>query len=200
MCNEHRSTMSLEQIEMAFSELRIPVIFPEGAPNLEPRESIKITDRHAILRRAGAGAGAAELVVRRWSWPGPTGKPVYNFRSEGRQFPQGRCLIPADGFYEFTDPPPVEGAPKRRPKSKWLFTMRGEPWFCIAGLWRAHPDVGEAYTMLTTAPGPDIAPYHDRQIVVLGRSDWGRWLDPAILAADVLRPAPAGTLEIAQVR
>ena len=191
--------MSIQQIEMEFSELRIPVTFPEGAPNLESRESIKITDRHAIVRPAGAGV--AELVVRRWSWPGPTGKPVYNFRSEGRQFPgESRCLIPADGFYEFTDPPPIEGAPKSRPKSKWQFTMRNEPWFCIAGIWRSHPEVGEAYTMLTTAPGLDIAPYHDRQIVVLGRSDWGRWLDPAVLAADVLRPAQAGTLKVVQLR
>ncbi len=35
---------------------------------------------------------------------GQNGKPVYNFRSEGREFASGRCLIPADGFYEFTGP------------------------------------------------------------------------------------------------
>jgi putative SOS response-associated peptidase YedK len=54
--------------------------------------------------------------------------------------------------------------------------------------------------MLTTSPGPDIAPYHDRQGVVLGRTDWGRWLNPAVRAEDVLGPAPAGTLMVEQVR
>ncbi|AJP74564.1 SOS response-associated peptidase family protein [Sphingomonas hengshuiensis] len=200
MCNEHRSLISIDEIDNVFREVRIPLRFPEGRPNLPARESIKITDRHAIVRAAAGGDPAAELVVRRWSWPGPTGKPVYNFRSEGRALDSGRCLIIADGFYEFTDPPPVEGAPKRRPKSKWLFTMRAEPWFAIAGIWRAHPEVGEAYTMLTMAPGPDVAPYHSRQIVVLGRADWGRWLDPATPSTDVLQPAPAGTLDVVQIR
>lgn len=69
-------------------------------------------------------AGDVELVQRRWSWPGPTGKPVYNFRSEARSFGSNRCLILADGFYEFTDKPSEEGAPKRRSKDKWLFTTK----------------------------------------------------------------------------
>jgi putative SOS response-associated peptidase YedK len=53
--------------------------------------------------------------------------------------------------------------------------------------------------MLTTAPGPDVAPYHDRQIVVLNRSDWLRWLDPEISAKEILRPLPEGTLLVEQV-
>jgi len=197
MCNEHRSHVDIDQLSYEFSQIGVPVRFPEGLPNLPPSNSIKITDRHAIVRQ---GAEGAELVMRRWSWPGPTGKPVYNFRSEGRTFDSGRVLIIADGFYEFTDPPPVEGAPKKRPKSKWLFTMPDEPFFCIAGLLRTDAKVGEAYTMLTTSPGPDIAPYHDRQIVVLGRADWAKWLNPAVPAGDVLRPAAAGTLKVTQVR
>jgi hypothetical protein len=52
-------------------------------PNLEPRE----TSASPIARRSCAGEGdAAELVQRRWSWPGRGGKPVYNFRSDGREF------------------------------------------------------------------------------------------------------------------
>jgi putative SOS response-associated peptidase YedK len=74
---------------------------------------------------------------------------------------------PADGFYEFTDP---EDKSKKR-KDKWLFAKPAEPIFCIAGIWRQTSDVGEAFTMLTMEPGPDIAPYHDRQIVIRnGRS------------------------------
>ena len=43
-------------------------------------------------------------------------------------------------------------------------------------------------------------PYHDRQIVVLGRNDWAKWLNPAVPAGDVLGPAPAGTLKVTQIR
>lgn len=197
MCNEYLRHKTPEQLAMQFSEVKVPIRFPEGTPNLPPDQSVKITDRAPIVR---AGVDGAELVMRRWSWPGPTGKPVYNFRSEGRRFGPERCLIVADGFYEFTEPPAEEGAPKRRPKSKWLFTMPGAPFFCIAGIWRTHDQVGEAFTMLTTEPGPDVAPYHSRQVVVLGPKDWGRWLDPNVPAADVLGPAPAGTLAVEQVR
>ena len=193
MCNEVRRRVALGQIRDAFSDLRIPLRFPEGLPNLAPIESIRITDPAAIVR--AAGDGEAELVVRRWSWPGPNGKPVYNFRSEGREFPAGRCLIPADGFYEFTAP----ADPKAKRKDKWVFTKRGEDFFCVAGLWRAT-DAGEAFTMLTTAPGPDVAPYHNRQIVVLERQDWGRWLDARVAAADLLKPLPEGALEVERVR
>jgi SOS response associated peptidase (SRAP) len=57
------------------------------------------------------------------------------------------CLIIADGFYEFTDPDDK----KKKRKDKWLFTKKGESWFCIAGIWRANPDVGEDFTMLNGA-------------------------------------------------
>ena len=132
---------------------------------------------------------------RRWSWPGQNGKPVYNFRSEGREFTSGRCLIPADGFYEFTDP----ADKKKKRKDKWLFTKTGEPWFCIAGIWRTDKDVGEAFTLLTAPPGPDIAPYHDRQIVILERKDWAAWLDGSGSAKAILKPLPAGSLAVEQV-
>lgn len=198
MCNDYRQNIPLEQLELEFSQVRIPLRFPEGRPNLEPRDDIRITDRGAIVR--AADDRTADLIVRRWSWPGPGGNPVYNFRSDGRQFTSGRCLIVADGFYEFTDAPPVEGGPKKPPKSKWLFTMRGTPVFAVAGIWRTDPAVGEAFTMLTTTPGPDVAPYHNRQIVVLAPDDWAAWLNPAIAAPDILKPAPGGTLDVTQVR
>jgi putative SOS response-associated peptidase YedK len=143
--------------------------------------------------RAGDEPGTAELVLRRWSWP-ERGRPVYNFRSENREFTTGRCLIVADGFYEFTAP----SDPKSKRKHKWLFTTAGEPWFCIAGIWRAT-DVGEAFTMLTTAPGPDVAPYHDRQVVVLERADWARWLDASQAAKTMLKPLAHGSLKVEQV-
>jgi putative SOS response-associated peptidase YedK len=196
MCNEQRRRIALGQIREDFSQTRIPLHFPEGLPNLAPLESIRITDPNAIIRASAEEQGAAELVVRRWSWPGTNGRPVYNFRSEGREFSTGRCLIVADGFYEFTAPADA----KAKRKDKWLFTKTDEDWFCIAGIWRATKEVGEAYTMLTMEPGADVAPYHNRQVAVLDRADWTRWLDNAVPARDVLKSLPAGSLQVEKVR
>lgn len=198
MCNDYRLNVDLDTIAGDFSDLRIRIDFPEGRPNIQARDDVRITDIAPIVR-AGTAPGAAELVQRRWSWPGPTGRPVYNFRSEGRSFGENRCLIVADGFYEFTDPAAIEGAPKKKLKDKWLFTMAGQRWFCIAGIYRQHSGVGEAFTMLTTAPGPDVAPFHDRQIVVLSPVDAMCWLDPQVPAAAMLHALPAGSLEVRQV-
>lgn len=197
MCNEAARRIELGLLRDDFAQLRIPLRFPEGLPNMAPLPSVRITD-HTLIVRAAAGAGdewAAEAVTRRWSWPGAGGRPVYNYRSDGRDLPRGRCLIPVDGFYEFTKP----ADSKARRKDKWLFTKAGEPWFCIAGLWRRDAAVGEAFTMLTTEPGPDIAPYHARQVVVIERSDWVAWLSGEASSASLCRPAPAGTLNVAPV-
>ena len=195
MCNEQRRRVAIGQIRDDFSQIRIPLRFPEGLPNLAPLDSIRITDPNAIVRAAADAPGAAELVVRRWSWPGPGGKPVFSYRSEGRSFTSGRCLIVADGFYEFTAP----SDPAKKRKDKWLFTLKDHEWFCIAGVWRNDPQVGEAYTMLTREPGPDVAPYHNRGVAVLAREQWADWLDPAKPAAQVLRPLPEGSLGVEQV-
>jgi putative SOS response-associated peptidase YedK len=195
VCNEVARRIALGEIRDDWSQLKIPLIFPEGLPNLAPLDSIRITDTTLILR---AGAGGVEGVVRRWSWPGAGGRPVYNYRSEGRGFAggagAGRCLLPVDAFYEFTDPP--ADAPKKARKTKWRFVDAVHPWFCIAGWWRTDPGVGEAFTLLTGEPGPDIAPYHHRQIMLPARETWGGWLDGSLSAAQVLRPSPAGSLRV----
>jgi len=130
----------------------------------------------------------------RWSFPpaGPGGRPVFNFRSEGRSFRDSRrCLIPASAFFEFT------GA--RTPKSKYRFALAGQPCFAIAGIWREIAGT-EAFTMLTTAPGPDVTPYHDRQVAVLRPADWASWLYLDRPEAELLRPLPAGSLDVTLVR
>ncbi|MDO9488213.1 MAG: SOS response-associated peptidase [Sphingomonadaceae bacterium] len=193
MCNSYKLHVAAAEIGHLFAAAGIRIVFSEGTPNLEPRDDVRITDVAPIIRSIERGAG--DLVQRRWSWPGPTGKPVYNFRADGRSFNAGRCLIPVDGFYEFTTP----ADPGKKRKDKWLFTMADEPMFCIAGLWRTDPAVGEAFTMLTMPPGPDVAPYHDRQIAVLDRRAWTDWLDPAVAAGEVLKTLPAGSLRVEQV-
>jgi putative SOS response-associated peptidase YedK len=174
MCNDYRLEVETTAIFEDFADLKIKVRFSEGAPNIQARQDIKITDVGPIVRTVDGERNAGDLVQRRWSWPGQNGKPVYNFRSEGREFTSGRCLIIANGFYEFTN---AVDAKKKR-KDKWLFTKKDEPIFCIAGIRRATKEVGEAFTMLTMEPGSDIAPYHNRQIVILERDAWADWLDP----------------------
>jgi putative SOS response-associated peptidase YedK len=198
MCNLYSNKVAPDAIARAFEQLGIPLRFPEGMPNIEPRDEIRITDPAPILRWNSV-EGAAELVQRRWSWSGPGGKPVYNFRSDGREFANsqraGRCLIVADGFYEFTTP--REPRSDKR-KDRWRFTLAGRDWFAIAGLWRTT-DSGEAFTMLTTEPGPDVAPYHNRQVAVLAQERWSAWLDGGGSARDLLGPCPIGSLQVRKV-
>jgi putative SOS response-associated peptidase YedK len=189
MCNLYTQSKSPDEIARLFRDAQIVLRFPEGVPNLEPRD-IRITDPGPIVRRAPDEG--FDLVVRRWSWPGQGGKPVYNFRSDGREFPTGRCLIVADGFYEFTTP----ANPTQKRKDRWLFTPPEGSLLGIAGLIRDDPGRGEAFTMLTTEPGPDIAPYHGRQVAVLRPDQWKAWLTYAQPATVLLGPAPAGTLEV----
>ena len=190
MCNLYTQTKSVDEVARIFRDLQMPITFPEGAPNLQPKE-IAITDPGPIVRVGER----LELVQRRWSWPGPVGKPVYNFRSEGRDFSKGRCLIIADGFFEFT----AQTDPKVKRKHKWRFQLRDAPLFAIAGLWRTDPKVGEAFTMLTTEPGEDVRPYHNRQVVVIAPGNFARWLDPVVPAAQLCKPLPGGSLTVEQV-
>jgi putative SOS response-associated peptidase YedK len=184
MCNEYRFKQSLDRIAEEFSRLRLPLHWAGGAPNLEPRDSIRPTDPAPIV--VGSPDGA-ELKQLRWGFQQPGRPPVINFRSEGRRFSSGRCLIPTDGFYEFTG--------TKSPKSKWLFTRAdSDDFFCIAGLVR-----DDRFTMLTCEPGPDIAPYHDRQIVILPRKHWAAWLGPAEDQPPI-GPLPAGSLKVEQIR
>jgi putative SOS response-associated peptidase YedK len=54
--------------------------------------------------------------------------------------------------------------------------------------------------MLTTSPGPDIAPYHDRQVVVLRPVDWSAWINLSKPESELLKPLPAGSLNEETVR
>jgi putative SOS response-associated peptidase YedK len=130
MCNDYRLLTEAAKLFDDFSQLKIKILFPEGKPNLEAREDIKITDTAPIVRAIDGEPQAGDLVQRRWSWPG-RGKPVYNFRSDGREFMSGRCLIPADGFYEFTEPADkkkkAQGQVAVHEKRRALVLRRGYP-------------------------------------------------------------------------
>jgi putative SOS response-associated peptidase YedK len=192
VCNNFANRVPWSVYVEAFSEIKLPIVFPTAAFNLEPRDDIWPTDIAPIIRRAEGGVEVAQM---RWGFPPgrPKAGPVINFRSEGRRFDRGRCLVPASWFYEF------RGA--KAPKEKWKFTKTGEEWFCFAGLWRPASENGpEAFTLLTTEPGPDVAPIHNRQMVVLDRADWAAWLDLTKATGEMLRALPEGSLQAERVR
>jgi putative SOS response-associated peptidase YedK len=191
VCNAFSNRVSYSAYVEAFDHRRIRLDFPSGAPNLEPQEMIRPTDRARIVRPAPDGG--FELAELHWGFPPtrPKAGPLINFRSEGRQFGQGRCLAPASCFFEYT------GA--KSPKTKWRFTKVTEEWFCFAALWRRSqtPDGPvEAFTLLTCEPGPDVAPIHNRQPVILEPDQWATWLDPAAPSAPLIRPSPKWSLAV----
>lgn len=193
MCNRFANRVSYRQYVDDLAQAGLPLVFPtrEAAPNLEPLDDIRPTDRAPVILPAEGGTALHQM---RWGFSPsmPKAGPLTNRRSEGRSFSKGRCLIPASCFFEWT------GA--RYPKIKWQFTVAGQEWFCIAGLWRDDEKLGQpAFTMLTMPPGPDVAPYHNRQVVVLAQDEWQGWLDPEVPSDRFLTAKPQGFLIATQV-
>ncbi len=95
-----------------------------------------------------------------------------------------RCVIPADGFYEW----------QRREKGKlphYVYRSDGDP-LALAGLWASwkDPETEERYrtcTIITTKPNEVVSPLHDRMPVILPEGVWDAWLDPSAGDTDALR-------------
>jgi putative SOS response-associated peptidase YedK len=162
-----------------------------------PRYNIAPSQPVAAVRAAPSGAGR-ELALLRWglipSWSKDpaVGNRLINARAETvsekpsfrNAFRRHRCLIPANGFYEW----------QRREVRKQPFYIRmhdGRP-FAFAGLWDRweNPDKGviETCTILTTATNALLAPIHDRMPVILPPAEYARWLDPSLQDPDSLAP------------
>lgn len=186
MCNEFQRTQTLEAIVAAFQARDLPMFgWAEGRiPNQQgPQPSIRISDPAVVVRLNGE---ALEGSFVKWAWPSPKGPPVFNFRSEGRDFSHSdRVLVLADGFFEYTKP----ADPKVKLKDKHRFTLAGENWFWLAAIVKQ-----DCFTLLTTEPGPDIAPFHDRQVIPMAPQDGLDWLRLTKPEAEILRPLPAGSL------
>jgi putative SOS response-associated peptidase YedK len=208
MCNLYRNLKYGWRVWTEdFSQLKIPLRFPDPLPNL--REEVRPTNSAAVLRPLDAGDPAAgmEAAMLRWDlvphfWKQPVKAKTFlatNARSETvaktsafkAAFARRRCLVPADGFFEWTG---EKGA-----KTRWLFTTADAPWFCFAGLWD-HAETADgpvdSFTILTNAAGPDMAAYHDRQPVILPRERRMDWLDLAADPTPLFAPGPPGTLRV----
>ncbi len=136
--------------------------------NVKPFNSdAPLDERRVVVRRSG---GDVEMVVLVWGLQprDPHARAYTVVRAEGRTFPSYRCLVPASEF-------------RHRSNGKdYSFRLANGDWFYFAGIWRpATRDWPEAYAIITIESNDDIAPYHDRQMAVLGREDRVSWLDMA---------------------
>jgi putative SOS response-associated peptidase YedK len=193
MCNAYEQHVKWVEYCKMMQALELGVPTQQSELDLPESDDVRINDMAPVIRAAGNNV---ELVSMNFSFPpsGPKGGPVFNFRSEGRSFANSnRCLIPASAFFEFTG--------KKYPKAKHRFTLANAPFMAVAGLWRDgqgnHPP---SFTMLTTEPGPDVEPYHNRQVVVLWPKDWSSWLYLTKPEEELLGPLPAGSLQVETVR
>ena len=177
----------------------------------EPRYNIAPTDPVLAIRRGEDGerdAGRLRWGLLPGRWAEEKGqRPLINARAESiaeqaafaESFRERRCLIPADGFYEW-----LSDEQGKRPV--WLSRPDGDP-FAFAGLWAALPRKdgrGTIYscTIVTTRPNDVIRPIHDRMPAVLAPEVEAAWLDPEA-AVDELRellvPAPDDALVAREV-
>ena len=107
-----------------------------------------------------------------------------------------RCLMPADGFYEW------QAVPGQKRKQPWYLRIRGGGLFAFAGLYTPpRPDAGvpATCTVITTTPNELAARIHDRMPVILDPDVEARWLDRQLVEArellPLLRPYPAERME-----
>ena len=193
MCNDYEQNVSWAQYRAAMRAADIAIAEGQSGLDLRQADDVRIRDVGSVALQVG---NLVEVAPMRFGMDpiNPRGGPIFNFRSEGRHFANSnRCLIIASAFYEFTG--------TSYPKTKYRFTLNGAPCMAIAGIWRrGSGNQPDAFAMLTTAPGPDVAPIHSRQVVVLRPENWCAWLDLSGQEEELLRPLPAGSLSVEVVR
>jgi len=178
----------------------------DDVPELSPRFNIAPTQAVAAVRaRADGGRELVALtwgLIPSWSKDRTIGSRMINARAEtvGEKpafraaLRARRCLVLADGFYEWQ-----KLGTRKQPHH---IRMRDGRPFAFAGLWErwtpAEGDPVESCTIITTLPNEVVAPIHDRMPAILAPADLDRWLDPGArdpaAVAALLRPYPAGDM------
>ncbi len=171
-----------------------------------PRFNIAPTDEHFIVRQRYEDREAVPAkfgLINHWAKPGTKVSGQINARAEGIDkrpafrgaFLRGRCIVPADGFFEWT------GSKDDR-KPLWFHRPDGKL-VLLAGLyesWNPAPDVKQrTFAIVTTGPNGLMEPFHDRMPVVLSEEEADIWLNPREDNVERLKklldPAPEGELE-----
>lgn len=167
-----------------------------AAPTLSPRFNIAPSQPVAVVRAGGRAARECALLrwglVPSWSRDPKMGARLINARSETAAdkpafraaMRRRRCLVPADGFYEWQA---TDGA-----KQPYFVHLQGHALFAIAGLWEHWQDSDgselETCTLLTTAPNALMAPIHNRMPVIVAPEHYELWLDPQVQRTEPLQP------------
>ena len=198
MCGRYTLLASPEDLALHFGLADIPSVVPRF--NIAPTQPVLAFG----LSRDGRAAAATFRwgIVPPWATdpkPGPINARAETVASKptfAEAFRKRRCLIPADGFYEW------EQLPNRR-KRPWHFRLREGGPFAFAGIWEAwRPQSGPPLltcALLTTAANDVVRPVHHRMPLILPPSDYGTWIDrgneDAGRLAGLLRPFPAEAME-----
>ncbi len=200
MCGRFTLRAPASVIAEAFALLEVPPFTPRF--NIAPTQPVPVI-------RAAPAMTSRELVWLRWglipSWADDPaiGNRLINARCESvtvkpayrAAFRRRRCLVVADGFYEWQQ--------AGRSKQPYFIHFRDERPFAFAGLWESWegPDHSaiESCTLLTTVPNAVVAPIHDRMPVILQPEHHDRWLDPMLQKPEALQavlvPFPGDAME-----
>lgn len=197
MCGRYMMTSPVDAMQRLFRF--------EERPNLPPRYNAAPTQDVPIVRRRKEGAGRELALVRWglipwWAKDPAIGTRLLNARAETvatkpafrDAFRARRCLVPANGFYEWEK--------RGRSKQPWLIRLKGGGLLAFAGLWEVWRDPkGEkihSCTIVTSEPNAVAGRFHDRMPVILDPGAYQRWLDPADPdPLELLRPCPDDWLE-----
>jgi len=180
----------------------------DDVPALEPRYNIAPTQDVAAVRTGEEGARAFSMLhwglVPKWAKERAIGNRMINARSETlaakpsfrEAFRKRRCLVLADGWYEWQV---AAGG-----KQPWFIRRKDARPFAFAGLWERWKDPAtgsmlESCTIVTTNAAESIKKIHERMPVVLEETDWDRWTDTAFsdtgVLSELLKPGDPKTLE-----
>ena len=216
MCGRFVATAPAHELATLF-EAEIPDQGLEANYNVAPS-----AEAYGVLVRGGDCDHKGERRIKVFSWgflpkwnqPNSRQKRLINARAEtvdtkvsfAKAFLSRRCIIPADGFYEWMVMGSSEGK-KLKKQPMFIFRSDQEP-LCMAGIWdsRRVPGGGSdelLFTVLTTEANEFMSKIHDRMPVVLPQSVWNSWLDPQNSDISSLKqmliPAPSGLFEAHRV-
>ena len=194
MCGRFTQRADSKKIAKSFGVTEVPAV--EARYNVAPTQDI------LAVYESGDGRAATLYkwgLVPSWANDASMGARLINARSETvaekpafrQAFKQRRCIIPADGFYEWQR---TEGR-----KQPFFFRMQDDRQFGFAGLWERWEGEGgkviNSCTILTTEANEVLRPVHDRMPVILHPDDYGLWLCAEVreldLVREMLRPYPA---------
>jgi putative SOS response-associated peptidase YedK len=177
-------------------------------PDLRPRYNVAPSQLVAVvgLGKDRVTRGLVHLrwgLVPYWAQSANDGPRPINLRAEsvawkfGEQLREKRCLIPADGFFEW-----VTVGKKKRARH---FTLTDRAVFAFAGLWDVWAGENEKLVttfMVTTTANDLVRPAHDRMPVILLRDSYSEWLDPEVPESrlkELLVPYPTDAMKVVEV-